>query len=248
MQEQDESIDEAAPEEVLLWQTLHQGGDQAAEVRESLISRYLWLARSIAHRALKDRAMDVDLDRRDLVQLATVGLIEAVDRYDQNLGVPFAAYAKKRIHGAVISGIDRESEYRAQVSWLRRTQKERTESVVEASSAEERLRRLADVTVGLAIGFMLEDAGMAVSDEHTAGSRYDANELLVLQEQLRVIVTHLSRQLRKVVELHYFHELSFSEVASILGLTKGRVSQIHGKAILDIRQRMKLVGTIDLRT
>ncbi len=248
MQDQDESIDEAAPDEALLWQELHQHGDRSAEARESLISRYLWLARRIAYKALKDRAMDVDLDRRDLVQLATVGLIEAVDRYDPDLGVPFVAYANKRIHGAVISGIDRESEYRAQVSWLRRTQKERTESVAEASSAEERLRRLADVTIGLAIGFMLEDTGMVASEPHKAESRYDINELLVLQEQLRVIVAHLSPPLRKVVELHYFHELSFSEVASILGLTRGRVSQMHGKAILDIRQHLKLVGTIDLRT
>ena len=248
MQDQDESIDEAAPEEILLWQQLHHGGEQVAEVRESLISRYLWLARSIAYKALKDRGMDVDLDRRDLVQLATVGLIEAVDRYDPDLGVPFAAYAKKRIHGAVISGIDRESEYRAQASWLRRTQKERTESVAEASTAEERLRRLADLTIGLAIGFMLEDAAVIASEQHKSGSRYDVNELLVLQEQLRVIVAQLSPPLRKVVELHYFHELNFSEVASILGLTKGRISQMHGEAVLEIRQRMRLVGTVDLRT
>ncbi|AXQ28070.1 sigma-70 family RNA polymerase sigma factor [Solimonas sp. K1W22B-7] len=247
MQDQEQDAEAAAPEEVLLWQQLRLGQPDAAAAREQLISRYLWLARVVAEGALRDRGLAVDLDRRDLVQLATLGLIEAVDRYDTERNVPFTAYARKRIHGAVISGIERNSEYRAQMSWLHQVHKDRTDSVVEASSQDGRLKRLAEVAIGLAIGFMLEDTGMCASEEHKIGTQYDVNELQVLQQQLRVIVDGLPGVMSRVVELHYFNDLSFAEVGAIVGLTRGRVAQLHGQAISEIRQRLRLVGSIDVR-
>ncbi len=247
MQDQEEFA-EIVPEEIPLWQSLQLGDECSADAREQLIARYLWLARSIAYKAMRDRGINADLDRGDLVQLATVGLIEAVDRYDAALGTPFTAFARKRIHGAVLDGIDRHTEYRAQMSWTRRTRKDRTDSLVDTAAREDRLKRLAEITVGLAIGFMLEDTAPVAEEQERGGTRYDVNELMVLQEQLRVIVANLTGAMRKVVQMHYFQELSFAEISAILGLTKGRISQLHGRAILEVRRQLQLIGSMDLRT
>jgi RNA polymerase sigma factor (sigma-70 family) len=72
--------------------------------RENRVVRHLPLVRSIAN-GLCANAPRVEID--DLVSAGTVGLIEAVERYDQKRGVPFASYAYIRIRGAIIDEIRR---------------------------------------------------------------------------------------------------------------------------------------------
>jgi len=66
------------------------------------VVRHLPLVRSIANRTC-GRVPQVELD--DLVSAGTIGLIEAVDRYDEKLGVPFGSFAYRRIKGAIIDEI-----------------------------------------------------------------------------------------------------------------------------------------------
>jgi RNA polymerase sigma-B factor len=63
-------------------------------VRDQLVSRFMPLARKLAHRY---RAAGEPLD--DLVQVASVGLLKAVDRYDERRGVSFSTYAVPTITG-----------------------------------------------------------------------------------------------------------------------------------------------------
>jgi len=72
--------------------------------RESRVLPHLPLVRSIAYR-LGRRVPAVEVE--DLVSAGTIGLIQAVDRYDAGLGVPFGSFAYRRINGAVIDEIRR---------------------------------------------------------------------------------------------------------------------------------------------
>jgi RNA polymerase sigma factor for flagellar operon FliA len=49
-----------------------------------------------------------------------------------------------------------------------------------------------------------------------------------------------------VVKYHYFQNLEFTEIASMFGLTKGRISQIHKRALLLLREARALAGGLDL--
>lgn len=67
--------------------------------REKWVLRHLPLVRNIANRVAP---ASVYLEVDDLVSAGTIGLIEAVDRYDVKRGVPFASFAYRRIKGAII--------------------------------------------------------------------------------------------------------------------------------------------------
>lgn len=72
--------------------------------RDKRVLRHLPLVRNIANR-MRPRGAQVEVD--DLVSAGTIGLIEAVDRYDAKLGVPFASFAYLRIKGAMIDEMPR---------------------------------------------------------------------------------------------------------------------------------------------
>lgn len=72
--------------------------------RERHVLNHLPLVRSLAYR-LRSRVPRVEMD--DLVSAGTIGLIEAVDRYDDRLGVPFLPFAYRRITGAMIDELRR---------------------------------------------------------------------------------------------------------------------------------------------
>jgi RNA polymerase sigma factor (sigma-70 family) len=74
------------------------------------VLRHLPLVRYVVRR-LRPASSPPELD--DLVSAGTIGLIEAVDRYDPNRGVTFATFAYRRIRGAVIEEISTSSEARS---------------------------------------------------------------------------------------------------------------------------------------
>jgi RNA polymerase sigma factor (sigma-70 family) len=92
------------------------------------VLRHLPLVRYVVRR-LRPASSPPELD--DLVSAGTIGLIEAVDRYDPNRGVTFATFAYRRIRGAVIEEISTSS----------------TERSLEAPIGEEPGYTLMDVTV-----------------------------------------------------------------------------------------------------
>jgi RNA polymerase sigma factor (sigma-70 family) len=77
--------------------------------RNDWVLRHLPLVRSIVY-GLRPRARLVDVD--DLVSAGTVGLIEAVDRYDSRRGVPFANFAYARVGGAIVDELRRLPQLR----------------------------------------------------------------------------------------------------------------------------------------
>lgn len=213
------------------------------------MQRYLWLARAIAVQVYRARSQHEGLDHRDLVQLGTVGLMEAIGTYDPGHGATFSQYAGKRVRGAILDGIDSHSEYHAQSALRRDMQRERARSFAKAGAGRagrKVLEEMIHVAVGLAIGLMLEDTSMYVDDRAQERDPYEGGELLLLRDQLRFIVEGLPEQERLVMTYHYYSELPFNEIAGLMQLSKGRISQIHAKALSLIRKRYAELGAFDV--
>ena len=234
-----------AAEERQLWLRWRESRDEAA--RADLLARHLPYARVVAAMVYGQRPNnDVDFD--DYLQLARVGLLEAFDRYDPDGGAQFRTYAARRMRGTVLDGLVRLTEREQQMSVRRRLLAERTDSIAHpqpedppSGPARERndlFRYLAEVGVGLALGFMLEDTGLVDGDEaRSTGSdpAYHAVELRQTKQQLLALVRQLPPSERRIIQLHYVQGQAFDDIARDLGVTKGRVSQIHKKALGTLR-------------
>jgi RNA polymerase sigma factor FliA len=243
-----------AAEEAQLWRRLAEGSDAAC--RGQLIERYLPLSRAIAASLYSRRVAD-DADFADYMQYATLGLIEAVDTFDWRRGVKFNTFATYRIQGAIRNSIANFSERREQVGLLYRLKKERMDSIKLGDEAAPKPRRvrsalareLADTTVIWALSYLLEGSGMLAP--HGEGQYveqfYDGLELRQLKEKLVGLVDALPDQERRVIKYHYFQNLEFTEIAGIFGVTKGRISQIHKRALLLLREAHAIAGGLDVK-
>src|SRR5262252_3073069 len=190
-----------------LWEALRRGEDGA---RERIIEMHLPFARIMAGK-LFARRMNDEIEFAEYLQLASMGLIECVDRYDPSHGASFRTYSSHRITGAVLDGLVKLTEKQEQIACRKRARAERLESLREAAEADPAdpqalFEALAKVAVGLAVGYLLEDSGMYRGEERSMpDNSYHAVELRQLQARVRMLVETLPEREARIVRLHYLH-------------------------------------------
>jgi len=228
-------------------------GLQDSAKREELIRSYDSYARMLAARYYAQRLRDA-IPFEEYLQFARIGLIEAVDRFDPDQGVLFETFAGKRIKGAIVDGIATMSEVQQQLAERRQRMHERGASLADATDMtaddgpEQLFARLADIAIGLAIGFAIESDGTSSDGQAAYGdTTYAGVELKQLRELVLCAVRELPERERHVIASHYLQQRSFTEVARELGVTSGRVSQLHREGIERLRIRMKRKAGLDLQ-
>ena len=228
-----------------LWQALQEVGDPSA--REQLIIRYGDFARMIAAKLYGTRRDDT-VPFKDYLQYAQIGLIEALDRFDASLGASFESYSSHRIRGSILNGLSRHTELRAQRVYWREVIAARRQSVQgspEAASATT-LEDFARLAMGLAIGLMLDDADASErADDTVEANPYAGTELSQMRERVRTSVEQLPARERDILQRHYYEQREFQDIAAELGVTKGRVSQLHARALQRVREALNVGPRID---
>jgi len=229
--------------ERVLWQSFNDKTNESA--RETLFVKYLPYAKALAAQLYKRRTCH-DVEFIEYHQLASVGLLEAIDHFDVSRNTLFTTFCTPRIRGSILSGLGSISDARAQGALSHRLQKERIASLATPSVSRDRLpvafAAMCELAAGMAIGFMLEDTGMYSDPENvavTGCSGYRTIEWKQTQDRLAAAIGRLSERERKVITLHYFHGLLFEQVANVLGLTKGRISQLHRSALVQLRETLQ---------
>lgn len=224
--------------EAALWRRLRFEADETC--RERLFQRYADFARALAARHARRRAISY-VDRGDIEQFAFEGLLQAIDRYDPVNGAPFTAYARRRIAGSIADGIAAMSEAGAHARHRRRAEQERLRSLVggpEAANANA-IAALSDVAIGLALGMMLERGLVAGPGEpDPAPTAYESLEWRETQMRLLREVGQLPEREAAIIRHHYENGLSFTQIADLLGLSRGRVSQLHRASLDRLRKRI----------
>jgi RNA polymerase sigma factor for flagellar operon FliA len=232
--------------EAALWEDFRTQGSPAA--RERLFNLHTAFARNIARRHHREQTYG-DIDIADVVQHAYAGLLEALDRFDPAYGVPFRPFAAHRISGSIRDGISKMNEVREQLSWRRRMRRERMRSLAEKPPGESEnlapVEQLAELAVGLALGFILEGTGLFAQrdgeqDVHgPAVTAYDTLAWKETVEQLKAELSQLPEREQTILRQHYENNLNFDHLAVLLGISKGRVSQLHRAALMLLRKRLK---------
>lgn len=229
--------------------------------KEQLILQYSPLIKYIAHRIASRLPNHVDMD--DLINVGVLGLIDAVDRFDPHREIKFKTYAEFRIKGTILDHL-RSLDWvprsvRQKANILEETY----------SAFERRLGRPAtDEEMASELGLKVEDYYHLIQQASTiplvsldevlgltsagekkkiveniaASMESDPIELLGLEELKKLIaeaIDALPEKERLVVSLYYYEELTMKEIGAVLDITESRVSQIHAKAILRLRSKIK---------
>lgn len=162
------------------------------------------------------RRLPRSVQRDDLIAAGTLGLLDALRRNAGDLGSPaFECYARIRIRGAMIDAL-------RQLDWAPRR----------ARNADADAR--APMTI---VGFDEEADPMA-----TADARGQDPESLVERLELRRAIDEAMAKLpardRRVLELRYVHAVPSKDIASMLGVSEARVSQLHARAVSALRSML----------
>ncbi len=231
----------------------------AYDQRDGLIEDHLHFVDFVVHRMRPQIPGFVSLD--ELKSAAMQGLMEAAGRFDPDKGVLFKTFAETRIRGAVLDEIRK-------MDWFSRSMREKHSRVyseirrleqklgrdpsedeiaqsLEMSLAEYQkllseighlgivsLHEVMDAALGGA-SFMdqLRDArGVSPEDE------LDKKELI---GEMADAIECLSEKERLVVSLFYYEEFTQKEIASVLELSEGRISQLHSQALLKLKAYMR---------
>jgi RNA polymerase sigma factor FliA len=213
-----------------------------ASHRLALFDYYRSFARRVALNQAR-RMPELGLDREDYVQLANEALLQSIDRFDPTIGSPFEAFARTRIVGHVRNGALKASESSAQYGYRRRIERERLASLrtVEAKDDLSVVDQLAGIAAKIALGFILEDQQTPDPDTLPTAdpSAYDALAWRELCAELDRRLKQLPEREAFVLDRHYRHADQFQHIAALLGVSKGRISQLHGQGLERLRKSMR---------
>jgi RNA polymerase sigma factor for flagellar operon FliA len=205
-----------------LWARCREGD---SESRCRLIERYTPLATSVARRM---RVPTSPLMGRDDIESAAVlGLIDAVDRYDPDRGVPFEGYAGLRIRGAVLDELRRLDDH---------TRDERRRARIVVADTDPEIGAYGAV---LSLDLLLEsgDRDWAADDE--TDDRYESQDM---RARVEYALRSLPTRQREVLARYYGDSLTLRESAARMGISEARACQLHGRAIVNLRRELAAVG------
>ena len=200
--------------------------------REALILDHLDVVRDLANRSCG--AVEYD----DLVSHGCIGLLQAADSFDPCHGASFRTYAYVRVRGAILDGLRSADR-------LSRRHRDHFRSVecVYHDSPEQLPLHEVQTKLGVSdsqFGWMTTAIEVEHSDYFTDDSPSAADILHRKQvvNNLYEAITALPEKSRTVICLYYLDGLMMKEIGAILDITESRVSQIHTKAIKQLRKML----------
>jgi RNA polymerase sigma factor for flagellar operon FliA len=233
------------------------------ENREEVIKRYSPMIKYVANRIAMRLPPHIEVD--DLISVGVLGLMDAITKYDSSRGAKFKTYAEFRVRGAILDELRSldwvprsirqkasavEKVVRSLESKLRRLPEDE-EVAKEMDMSLDQFYRTLDETKSVPV-FSLEDLGIAKeSGEQQSlldciAGKADADpqtqiRLIELKEIIAKAIDSLPEKERLMVSLYYYEELTMKEIGAVLDITESRVSQIHSKAVLHLRTKLKAI-------
>ncbi|MCP3671235.1 MAG: RNA polymerase sigma factor FliA [Gammaproteobacteria bacterium] len=221
---------------------------------DEVLVQHAPLVKRIAYHLMGRLPSNIQHD--DLIQAGLVGLFEAIKRYDSTLGASFETYARIRIQGAMIDEVRRgdwtpRSVYRKsrQLSDAIRKIEDREGRDAKPGEVAEYLEmdigeynKLVSEAAGCQMLSYEDISGVDAGHHDTSSeSHRDPGQQLEqsdFKQGLAEKISSLPERERLVMALYYDEEFNLREIGEVLGVSEGRVCQIHGQALTRLRARM----------
>lgn len=238
-----------------LWDSYR--GNQNTLIRRELMVRYLGLVKYVVRKMIKSYPQAIE--EADLYHIGTLGLAEALERFDQDYGIKFETYAIPRIKGSIIDELRK-------LDWIPRSLRNKTNMFKEKTLELDQKFSGAYTDVEVANGLNIEISELhawkkdinsinvlsmdkpiddnykqnlydMIEDDEEKNSDYKIEE----EEMKRVLlkaIQQLPEKTRLAITLYYYERLTFKEIGEILSVSESRISQIHSETMVKLKKSM----------
>jgi RNA polymerase sigma factor for flagellar operon FliA len=228
------------------------------QVRDQLVLAHVGLVKSLAHRLRRRLPSQVEV--AELVSVGVLGLIDAASRYQPSLGVPFDAFARQRIHGAMLDALRRLDTVPRSVRRLQRQaedaigrlrhglgrEPESAEIAADIGVTVEQYERMLDEMRQIELAVVRRSAAgeeaaslLDLAVDPDAGP-YVQLERRELRRRLAAALAQLPDRERQILALSYEHDLTLSEIGQVIGVSESRISQLRAQAIARLRSLLRV--------
>lgn len=232
---------------------------KAVDIKEQIVTKYIPLVKYIASRVIIGKSKYIEYE--DLVGFGMIGLMDAINKFDESKGMKFSTYASIRIKGSMIDELRKNSP----ISKGAMDKLNRYNEVIEALQ-KKLLREPAYDEVARELKMSLEEVGeiesyinyiSVVSLEDIIFSDDDDMPLMgtiedekspspekLLQdkeevEYLTKALDNINEKDKMVLSLYYYEGLTLKEIGKVLEVSESRVCQLHSRAIMHLRKELK---------
>ena len=220
--------------------------------KEILVQHYAPQIRFLALRMKAKLPKNIDLG--ELISAGTLGLMESLKKYKAELGIRFETYSENRIRGAMLDELRR-------LDWFPRSLRQRVrqldnvvwqleqengrqptvEEIQERTGLPEKEIHQGLEALQSQLAIPLDSIEDTLADEHSKdGEPFHGTAIKELMERVADLIERLTDREKLVLSLYYADELNMREVADVLDITEGRVSQLHSQAVTRLRREFAL--------
>lgn len=228
--------------------------------RNELVQRFVPLVKRVAYHLMARLPANIQFE--DLVQNGMLGLLDAIERFEDGFGAQFETYATQRVRGAMLDGLRAND-------WLPRNMRRELRRIEQAINQLEHVhgrapseQELADALAmpladyqrilqearGHQLVYYEDFSGDGDEDfleRHFTDSDGDPASILEdkdIRENLVRAISRLPEREKLMMALYYEQDLNLREIGEVMGVTESRVCQLHSQAIA--RLRGQLVGDV----
>ena len=214
------------------------------------IAEHLPLVKRIAHQICSRLPPNVEVD--DLIQEGLTGLLDALTRYEPQPNLNFEAYARTRIRGAIYDSCRKNDilprNQRDELEGLEKVTR-KLEQNLGRHPTEREIAAGAEMSIDAYFAIManmvhlmpLDDLSDDLLPSDTdASDHMRAVAMAQLADRIATILEGLPDNEQLVFALHYQEDLSYREIAQVMNITPGRISQLHTQGMVRIRSKLKI--------
>lgn len=240
-------------EAFLLWQEYSE--EKSTELRDRLIEHYLELVYQAAERMNAKLPPTVDIN--DLIGAGTLGLIDAIEKFDHTRGIKFETYCSRRLSGAMLDDLRR-------YDWVPRLIRNRShqlnrsrdelETKLKRRATEEELAEYMDMSMDEYESMLNEinvksmvsldrkwddddNNEMSHLNSLTDHKVMDPLEEIQRNEIKNLAIKGLSDKEKSILIMYYYDNLSLKEIGAVLSISESRVCQIHQQTLDLLRDK-----------
>lgn len=213
--------------------------------QDELVLQYLPAVRAMAYR-LRER-LPSSVDVNDLISIGTEEMIKLSRKYDKDQNDSFWGYGKKRVYGSMLDflrSLDTMSRANRrlikavdhEISLYLSEHGEEPDDAYLAKVLDEDIEKISEArNSAMIISVMsLNEQITILSNEDTA-QKVEKDELISMVNE---VLSKFNEREQLIIQLYYFEELNLKEISHILEISESRISQIHKKLLVRIKEQL----------